>query len=141
MYGIKISCIIFCIIFTTLIATTTSSSQFQAQYEDTRITGIQPFFELKNMASMAKCHIICYNVDKCLYVELSKQEDYTTTAPDQWTCRLFDIPNDVDTFLKLSPGTVISSPRAKRDCLGWFRQGFKRDGVYYISFQGQKRKV
>ena len=110
MYGIKISLIIFCIIFTTLIATTTSSSQFQTQYEDSQITGIEPFFELKNMASIVKCHIICSrNVDKCLYVEISKQEDYTTTeAPDQWTCRLFDIPNGVETFLKRSPGTAIS---------------------------------
>ena len=101
---------------------------FMTIQENSSIHGIEPFYQDKNMNSMLKCFLLCQQQhDRCLFVEVS------TSQNNIWSCRLFDLNEDVGQYLVPLPDTVVSAPRSIRCCLNWRYQGFAKNGVYYIA--------
>lgn len=108
---------------------------FQTVGEHVTINGLQHFLK-QNVHEKLKCYMLCQrNPDRCCLVQAEKQMK-------NWACTLYDYVGNVEIYLKDSPGTLVLTPQANQmDCLDWLRQGYTKDGVYYINLQGLKKKV
>ncbi|XP_066925233.1 angiopoietin-1-like [Clytia hemisphaerica] len=111
--------------------------RFQLIQDGNEIAGLQPYRK-ETMSSKSKCYLMCQQTPgQCCYVQLVHQQD------GQWICSLYEFVGDINKHLSPSPGSVISAPKAnpQMDCLDWLRLGYTKDGVYYINFNGYRRKV
>ncbi|XP_066925234.1 microfibril-associated glycoprotein 4-like [Clytia hemisphaerica] len=112
--------------------------RFQLIQDGNEIAGLQPYRK-ETMSSKSRCYLMCQQTPgQCCYVQLVHQQE-----DGQWICSLYEFVGDINKYLSPSPGSVISAPKAnpQMDCLDWLRLGYTKDSVYYINFNGYRRKV
>jgi len=102
--------------------------------ENAAITGLQPFHEQK-VTNKLHCYFACQSrINKCGYVQVRKH------GSSGWQCSLYEFVDNILYYLQDSPDTIVSTfPETKHECLDWYNDGFKKDGVYPIRVRGERR--